>query len=60
VVAGTGAPAEGLVKLAQSGEYDLLVVGSRGVTGARRLIGSIPEEVSRRARTNVLLVRAAD
>jgi nucleotide-binding universal stress UspA family protein len=60
VVAGTGAPAEGLCKLAQSGEYDLLVVGSRGSTGARRLIGSIREEVSRRARTNVLLVRAAD
>jgi nucleotide-binding universal stress UspA family protein len=60
VVARAGPPAEGLCKLAESDGYDLLVVGSRGTTGARRLIGSIPEEVSRRARTNVLLVRAGD
>ena len=51
-----GSPPAELCNLAESGQYDLLVVGNRGMTGARRLLGSVPDRVSRRARTSVLIV----
>ena len=55
-----GATAAELCNLAESGGYDLLVVGNRGMTGARRVLGSVPDKVSRRARTNVLIVHTVD
>lgn len=43
-----------------SGEVDLLVVGSRGMTGAQRfLLGSVPNRVSHHAACDVLIVRTA-
>jgi nucleotide-binding universal stress UspA family protein len=51
-----GPPAAALVNLAESGQYDLLVVGNRGIAGPRRLLGSVPDRVVHEARTSVLIV----
>ncbi|GAA4543247.1 universal stress protein [Mycobacterium paraffinicum] len=52
-----GAPINALVQLAEEIEADLLVVGNVGLSSvAGRLLGSVPSEVSRRARTDVLIV----
>src|SRR5205807_1417541 len=40
-----GAPSEALAELAQSGEYDLLVLGNKGMAGLRRALGSVPARV---------------
>jgi nucleotide-binding universal stress UspA family protein len=53
-----GSPAAELCKLAESARYDLLVVGNRGSGGPRRFLGSVPDKVSHRARTNVLIVHS--
>ncbi|HEX6493073.1 MAG TPA: universal stress protein [Candidatus Dormibacteraeota bacterium] len=51
-----GEPAEVIVSLAREVGADLIVVGNRGV---RRLIGSVPRQVSRRAPCSVLIVPTA-
>lgn len=52
-----GAPVDALVHLAEEEEADLLVVGNVGLsTIAGRLLGSVPANVSRRAKTDVLIV----
>jgi nucleotide-binding universal stress UspA family protein len=35
---------------------ELIVVGSQGMSGAKRLLGSVPNKVSHEARCNVLIV----
>ncbi len=52
-----GAPVDALVKLAEDEHADLLVVGNVGrSTIAGRLLGSVPANVSRRAKVDVLIV----
>ena len=52
-----GAPVDALVGLAEEVGADLLVVGNVGLnTIAGRLQGSVPANVSRRAKTDVLIV----
>jgi len=52
-----GAPVDALVQLAEEEEADLLVVGNVGLsTIAGRLLGSVPANVSRRAKVDVLIV----
>ena len=52
-----GAPVDALVKLAEDEKADLLVVGNVGLsTIAGRLLGSVPANVSRRAKADVLIV----
>jgi nucleotide-binding universal stress UspA family protein len=52
-----GAPVDALVQLAEEETADLLVVGNVGLsTIAGRLLGSVPANVSRRAKTDVLIV----
>jgi nucleotide-binding universal stress UspA family protein len=52
-----GAPVDALVDLAQEVKADLLVVGNVGLsTIAGRLLGSVPANVSRRSKTDVLIV----
>jgi nucleotide-binding universal stress UspA family protein len=54
----TGDAATGLLELAESGDYDLLVVGNKGMTGATRfLFGSVPNKVSHHASVALLIVR---
>jgi nucleotide-binding universal stress UspA family protein len=52
-----GDPIHALVDLAEEVHADLLVVGNVGLSSvAGRLLGSVPSEVSRRAKTDVLIV----
>jgi nucleotide-binding universal stress UspA family protein len=52
----TGEPAAEIVAIAQRVSADLVVLGSRGMRGAGRLLGSIPNKVSHRAPCDVLIV----
>jgi nucleotide-binding universal stress UspA family protein len=55
-----GAPVDALVGLAEEVSADLLVVGNVGLnTIAGRLLGSVPANVSRRAKVDVLIVHTA-
>ena len=52
-----GAAVNALVRLAEEVHADLLVVGNVGLSSvAGRLLGSVPAEVCRRAKTDVLIV----
>ena len=52
-----GAPFDGLVDLAEEVGADLLVVGNVGLsTITGRLLGSVPANVARRSKTDVLIV----
>ncbi|BBY36295.1 universal stress protein [Mycobacterium mantenii] len=56
-----GAPINALVQLAEEVAADLLVVGNVGLASvAGRLLGSVPSAVSRRAKTDVLIVHTSD
>lgn len=53
-----GAPAaDALCDLAANLDADLIVVGSKGMTGARRILGSVPNSVAHNATCSVLIVR---
>jgi nucleotide-binding universal stress UspA family protein len=54
-----GDPASVLADEAATGGYDLLVVGNKGMTGARRFftIGSVPSKVSHQLPVSLLIVR---
>jgi nucleotide-binding universal stress UspA family protein len=51
-----GDPADALLKVAAEVNASLIVVGSQGMHGAKRVLGSVPNTVSHRARCNVLIV----
>jgi nucleotide-binding universal stress UspA family protein len=52
-----GAPVDALVDLAEEVGADLLVVGNVGLSSlAGRLLGSVPANVARRSKTDVLIV----
>jgi nucleotide-binding universal stress UspA family protein len=53
----TGDPAAQIIALAERERADLIVLGSKGMRGAGRLLGSIPNTVSHRAPCDVLIVR---
>ncbi|MDQ1321119.1 MAG: hypothetical protein QG655_2362 [Actinomycetota bacterium] len=56
-----GAPVDVLVDVAVEVGADLLVVGNVGMnTIAGRLLGSVPANVARRSKTDVLIVHTAD
>ncbi|HVS28630.1 MAG TPA: universal stress protein [Solirubrobacteraceae bacterium] len=50
-----GDPADVLVDLAEEHEVDLLVIGNKGME--RRLLGSIPNSVSHKARCSVAIIK---
>lgn len=53
-----GDPAEGILNVAEETKADLIVVGNKGMTGARRfLLGSVPNNVSHHAPCSVIIVR---
>jgi nucleotide-binding universal stress UspA family protein len=53
-----GNPAETIIKMAQKGNVDLIIVGSRGVSSVKRfLLGSVSDDISMHARSSVLIVR---
>lgn len=49
--------ADALCDLAANIDADLIVVGSKGMTGARRILGSVPNSVAHNANCSVLIVR---
>jgi nucleotide-binding universal stress UspA family protein len=51
-------PSTALVEVAEDGDYDLLVVGNKGMTGATRFfLGSVPNKVSHHISRSLLIVR---
>jgi nucleotide-binding universal stress UspA family protein len=58
VYARQGDPADAILDVAEEREADLIVVGNKGMTGAKRfLLGSVPNKVSHHAPCSVLIVR---
>jgi nucleotide-binding universal stress UspA family protein len=52
-----GAPVDALLKLAAESNADLLVIGNRGLNSiAGRVLGSVPADVSRKSKGDVLIV----
>jgi nucleotide-binding universal stress UspA family protein len=49
-------PADALLQVARDIDANLIVVGSKGMHGARRMLGSVPNKVSHQAHCNVLIV----
>jgi nucleotide-binding universal stress UspA family protein len=53
-----GEAAEAIISVAEETGADLIVVGNKGMTGAKRfLLGSVPNKISHHAPCNVLVVR---
>jgi nucleotide-binding universal stress UspA family protein len=53
-----GDPADAILDVAEEQEADLIIVGNKGMTGARRfLLGSVPNKVSHHAPCSVLIIR---
>jgi len=54
-----GVPSDSIVEFAEKGNYDLIVLGSRGLGTVRRfLLGSVSDDVSHKAKCSVLIVPA--
>jgi nucleotide-binding universal stress UspA family protein len=54
-----GDAADAILDVAEEQGSDLVIVGNRGLTGAKRfLLGSVPSKVSQHAPCSVLIVRA--
>jgi nucleotide-binding universal stress UspA family protein len=55
-----GDPADAILDVAEEREADLIVVGNKGMTGAKRfLLGSVPNKVSHHAPCSVLIIRTS-
>ncbi|MET0490753.1 MAG: universal stress protein [Acidimicrobiales bacterium] len=52
-----GDPAEAILQVAKEVDADLIVVGNRGMHGARRVLGSVPNTLSHHAECSVLIVQ---
>jgi nucleotide-binding universal stress UspA family protein len=53
-----GDPGDAILNLAEESDADLIVVGNKGMTGARRFfLGSVPNNVSHHAPCSVIIVR---
>ena len=58
VFARQGDPADAILDVAEERASDLIVVGNKGMTGAKRfLLGSVPNKVSHHAPCSVLIIR---
>jgi len=58
VFARQGDPADAILDVAEERGSDLIVLGNKGMTGAKRfLLGSVPNKVSHHAPCSVLIIR---
>ena len=58
IFAREGDPADAILDVAEERNADLIIVGNKGMTGARRfLLGSVPNKVSHHAPCSVLIIR---
>ena len=51
-----GQPGDALAQIADEQTAQMIVIGNRGMTGARRVLGSVPNRVSHHAPCDVLIV----
>lgn len=56
VHASTTSPADAIVRVAAAEDADLIVVGNKGMHGAHRVLGSVPNSVAHAAPCSVLIV----
>ena len=54
-----GSPADVVISVAEEVGADLIVVGSKGMRGARRVIGSVPNRIAHRGPCHVLIAKTA-
>ena len=55
-----GDPADAILDVTEDQDADLIVVGNRGMTGARRfLLGSVPNKISHHAPCSVMIIRTS-
>ncbi len=54
--AATGEPAEAIVRVATRIGADLIVVGNKGMRGAKRVLGSVPNSIAHQSPCAVLIV----
>jgi nucleotide-binding universal stress UspA family protein len=53
-----GDPADAILDVAEEQGADLIIVGNKGMTGAKRfLLGSVPNKVSHHAPSSVMIIR---
>jgi nucleotide-binding universal stress UspA family protein len=53
-----GDPADAILDVAEEQRADLIVIGNKGMTGAKRfLLGSVPNKISHHAPCSVLIIR---
>lgn len=52
-----GSPADVIVRAADEVGADVIVVGSKGMQGTRRILGSVPNSVAHRAGCHVLVAK---
>jgi nucleotide-binding universal stress UspA family protein len=55
-----GGPADALIKVAEEQGADLIVIGSVGMKGPKRIFGSVPNSVSHRSPCDVLIVQTSE
>jgi len=54
----SGDPADAIIDVAEANGADLIVVGNKGMTGAKRFfLGAVPNKISHHAPCSVLIVR---
>jgi nucleotide-binding universal stress UspA family protein len=51
-----GSPADAICEVAAEVKANLIVVGNKGMSGARRILGSVPNSVAHQAPCSVLIV----
>ena len=55
-----GDPADAILDVAEEQGADLIVIGNKGMTGAKRfLLGSVPNKISHHAPCSVLIIRTS-
>jgi nucleotide-binding universal stress UspA family protein len=53
-----GDPADAILDVAEESGADLIIVGNKGMTGAKRfLLGSVPDKISHHAPCSVMIIR---
>jgi nucleotide-binding universal stress UspA family protein len=53
-----GDPSEAIIDVAEASGADLIIVGNKGMTGAKRfLLGSVPDKISHHAPCSVMIIR---
>jgi nucleotide-binding universal stress UspA family protein len=55
-----GAPADAICEVATQVKADVIVVGNKGMTGVRRVLGSVPNSVAHQAPCAVLIAFTTD